>query len=279
MQCDRSRFYNPSDLVAAVQERVARAKGKGESIDYLTFVPDGEPTLDINLGEEIEQLRSLGLPIAVITNSFFIWRKGVQHDLHKADWVSVKVDAADEATWRRIDRPHKSLAFQSILDGIASFADGFSGRLVTETMLIRDVNDSREHLAALAGVLGRLQPSTAYLSIATRPPAEDWVHLPSEFSLNRAFQAIASAVQRTEYLIGYEGDAFAFTGNVQEDLLSITSVHPMRAEAVAAFVEKARADWSIVDKLLADGLLVSSNYEGHTYYIRKLGRKPEEPTA
>jgi len=45
-----------------------------------------------------------------------------------------------------------------------------------------------------------------------------------------------------EYLIGYEGNAFAFTGNVEEDLLSITSVHPMREDAVKDFLKKANAE-------------------------------------
>lgn len=35
-----------------------------------------------------------------------------------------------------------------------------------------------------------------------------------------------------EYLIGYEGNDFAFTGNIEQDLLSVTAVHPMREDAV-----------------------------------------------
>ncbi len=41
-------------------------------MDYLAFVPDGEPTLDLNLGRVIEDLRPLGIKIAVITNSSLI---------------------------------------------------------------------------------------------------------------------------------------------------------------------------------------------------------------
>jgi len=40
-----------------------------KKIDYLTFVPDGEPTLDISIGEEIVLLKQIGIPIAVITNA------------------------------------------------------------------------------------------------------------------------------------------------------------------------------------------------------------------
>ena len=37
--------------------------------DYLTFVANGEPTLDINLGIEIQMLKQFGIPIAIITNA------------------------------------------------------------------------------------------------------------------------------------------------------------------------------------------------------------------
>jgi len=42
MQIDRQPFYTPEELVADVQRKVADAQARGEPIDYLTFVPDGE---------------------------------------------------------------------------------------------------------------------------------------------------------------------------------------------------------------------------------------------
>jgi len=44
-------------VVEAVKRKIQRAKENQESIDYLTFVPDGEPTLDENLGKEIDRNR------------------------------------------------------------------------------------------------------------------------------------------------------------------------------------------------------------------------------
>jgi hypothetical protein len=76
-----------------------------------------------------------------------------------------------------------------------------------------------------------------------------------------------------EFLIGYEGNAFAFTGNVKEDLLSITAVHPMREEAAAELLKKANASWQIIDELLRNGELVRLEYGGKIYYMRKLIKK------
>jgi wyosine [tRNA(Phe)-imidazoG37] synthetase (radical SAM superfamily) len=272
MQVERRAFYEPEEIVQDVLHKVEKVKEAGESIDYLTFVPDGEPTLDVNLGHEIELLKPLGIKIAVITNASLIWREDVREDLMKADWVSLKVDAVRENIWRRVDRPRRSLQFAAILDGALRFARAYQGELTTETMLIEGVNDSEDLIQEISGFLIRLQPAAAYLSIPIRPPAEKWVHPPSEETINRAYQILSGRLDRVEYLIGYEGNAFTFTGDVEEDLLSITAVHPMREDAVNEFLALAGAAWPTVRGLVAQGQLVEAEYKGHKFYMRKLDK-------
>lgn len=270
MQVKRSPFYEPREVFKAVQNKVEEAEQAGEAIDYLTFVPDGEPTLDARLGREIELLRPLGIKIAVITNSSLIWCRDVREDLLKADWVSLKVDSTRDQIWRRLDRPYGTLQLARILNGMLEFAQYFPGELVTETMLVEDVNDGAEHLDEVAGFLAQLKPARAYLSIPTRPPAEGWVRPPGEEVINRAYQILGKKVGQVEYLIGYEENAFAFTGDVEQDLLSITAVHPMREEAVREFLTRAGADWSVVQRLIHGVQLVKTDYEGKSLYMRML---------
>lgn len=275
MQVDRQTFYEAGEVYQNVQDKIKKVREAEEKIDYLTFVPDGEPTLDINLGREIELLQPLGIKIAVISNSSLIWREDVREELGKADWVSLKMDAVQEETWREVNRPYGSLQLDSILEGALEFADEFRGELATETMLVTDLNDSEEDLGEVADFLARLRPSTAYLAIPTRPPAEEWAQPPGEQVINRAYQILSEKVDHVEYLIGYEGNAFAFTGDVEEDLLSITSVHPMRKDAVDEFLDRADADWALVDELVAQDKLVEVGYGDSTFYLRRL-RKPGE---
>jgi wyosine [tRNA(Phe)-imidazoG37] synthetase (radical SAM superfamily) len=255
-----------------VKRKINEATLRGERIDYITFVPDGEPTLDANLGREISLLKNIGIPIAVITNASLLWREEVKEDLLVADFVSLKVDAVSIDLWRRINRPHKDLKLDTILDGVKQFAKSFEGILVSETMLIDNVNyeDELERVANFLRGLAKLDK--AYIAIPTRPPAEKWVKPAKEEVINEAFQAFSKKLggNRVEYLIGYEGNAFTFTGNVKEDLLSITAVHPMRKEAVTEFLKRARADWRVVEELLQQGRLVEIEYEGKKYYMRKL---------
>ncbi|WP_297520027.1 radical SAM protein [Thermococcus sp.] len=277
MELERKAFYEPELIFEEVRRKVEEAKRKGEKIDYITFVPDGEPTLDINLGKEAELLKTLGIPLAILTNSSLIWRGDVRDDLLKFDFVSLKVDAVSEELWRRVDRPHKSLSLEKILEGMLEFRRAFKGKLVTETMLIDGVDYGGE-FERIADFLAELRPDIAYIAVPTRPPAEEWVKPAKEEVINRAFQAFAERLGEghVEYLIGYEGNAFAFTGNVEEDLLSITSVHPMREDAVKEFLRKANADWSVVEKLLREGKLIELEYSGKRFYMRKL-KSREKP--
>lgn len=271
LRVDRRAFYRPEDLLKQVERKIDEASSRRERIDYLTFVPDGEPTLDASLREEISLLKQVGFPIAVITNASLLWHDEVREDLLGADFVSLKVDAVSESLWRSIDRPQRSLKLDVILDGIRDFAKMFKGTIASETMLIDDIkyDDEFERIAKFLGELDRL--NKAYIAIPTRPPAEGWVRPAREEVMNTAFQVFSEELGsgRIEYLMGYEGNAFAFTGNAKEDLLSITAVHPMREEAVRKLLEKANADWQIVEGLVRNRELTRVEYEGYIFYMRR----------
>jgi wyosine [tRNA(Phe)-imidazoG37] synthetase (radical SAM superfamily) len=270
MQVERRDFYTPDAVLQATRDKLSRASDKKETIDYMTFVADGEPTLDIHLRHEIERLKPLGTKIAVITNASLIDRPEVRETLMTADWVSLKMDTVQPDIWRKIDRPHKALNLSAILDGALEFAAQFNGTLVTETMLVRNMNDAQSVLEETAAFVARLHPAMAWLSIPTRPPAVKTVLPPDEKGIAQAYQIFSRHIRHVEYLIGYEGNAFAFTGDAQADLLSITAVHPMREEAVEAFLKKADADWTLVQRLIDEKKMIRLSFDNHDFYMRKL---------
>ncbi|MBN2726977.1 radical SAM protein [Candidatus Mcinerneyibacteriota bacterium] len=272
MISERQEFFTPEELIRETKVKIEESQTKNEKIDYLTVVPDGEPTLDVHLGRLLEGLGQTGIKTAVITNSTLIDRVDVRADLLKSSWVSVKVDAASESLWRKIDRPLKPLDYDKIKDGLLLFSREFKGTLATETMLVKGLNDSAEDLRKTASFIALLQPSIAYISIPTRPPAETWAVPPDESVINEAFHIFSEAGLPCEYLIGYEGDAFAQTGDLAEDILSITSVHPMREEAVKKMVDKSDASFEVIEDLVDKEELIRTSFNNHTFYLRKLKR-------
>jgi wyosine [tRNA(Phe)-imidazoG37] synthetase (radical SAM superfamily) len=268
----RRHFYGADYLVGLVQQRVEQLKAQGETIDHLSFVPDGEPTLDLDLGETIDKLRPLGIKIAIITNGSLIDREEVRETLCKADWVSLKIDSVDEKIWHRLDVPHSSLKLATILEGMLTFAQQYTGTLVTETTLVKNRNVTEESAADIADFIQRLNPKKAYFLIPTRPPAISSIRPPSEEELNRFYQIVSRKVPNLEYLTGYEGNVFAATGNAAEDILSITAVHPMREAAVRELLAKNQADWAIVENLIGEEKLMETEYEGNKFYIRRFNQ-------
>jgi len=273
MKIERMSFYNPREIFDNVKNKVNEAGIAGEKIDYLTFVPNGETSLDENLGAEIGMLQDLNIKIAIISNASLIWRDDVRSEFSKADCVSLKIDSTDEETWKQINRPHGNLNLEMILDGILEFAADYNGRLITESMLVKGVNDSSDNAEGVAEFLKKLNPACSYISIPIRPAWEKSVQLPTEDIINMFYQTFKSRIENVEYLIGYEGNEFASTGIVEDDILSITSVHPMREDAVAEFLSAAGAEWHVISSLIEQDKLIETTYNNQKFYLRKAQTK------
>lgn len=276
MTIDRQEFYPVDQILAEVGQKVAEVAEAGKKIDYLTLVPDGEPTLDIKLGKVIAGLKQFGIPVAVISNASLIDRLDVQEELMQADWVSLKVDSVDERVWIKINRPHRRLSLPRIHEGMFAFKQKFPGILATESMLVAGLNDNEKTTWQLCDFLLKLQPSVSYLSIPTRPPAEVEVTAPSPEALQKIIEICSEKVTFVELLFESEVGDFISTGNLKEDILSITAVHPLREEALRAMVSMAGGKWQVVEDLLADGSILSILYRNERYFFRRfksVGRK------
>lgn len=115
------------------------------------------------------------------------------------------------------------------------------------------------------------------VAIPTRLPTEQGEPA-TEQIINAAYHIFTERLSKVEYLIGYKGNAFACMGNVQDDLLSITAVHPMREEAVAEFLKRANTGWTAVQHLIEKRDLEELEYQGKKFYMRILsGRSLRQP--
>ncbi len=261
-------FFEPEVIYRNVEEHIRLLKPDNYP-DYLTIVSNGEPTLDINLGKTIKLLKRTGIPVAVITNASLIIYDSVKEDLYQADWVSVKSDASDNDVWQTINRPDSQLDFDTHLKNIFLFAAEYKGDLHTETMIIDGLNDSTDHLEKVADIVKKIQPLKAYLSVPIRPPSEKKVLAPDPEKLNIAWQIFDSRKIQTELLTGFEGTETGSTGNIYEDILNITAVHPLREDTLMKLLEKDNADFSIVESLIKQKLIKSSVYKGKKFYLRE----------
>ena len=264
---ERRPFYDPREIAREVGEAARRIE-----FDYVTFVPDGEPTLDSNLGLEARLARDESRrPVAVITNSSLVWLEDVYRDLLEFDYVSVKLDAVSDEVWRRLNRPHPDLKLDAILDSLVRLAKEHRGKLMTETMLVDRMNTDGEELEGIANVLAEIRPEKAYIATPIRPPAERWVRPPDEGKLVEAYGYFSARLgeDKVELLNVPEPPDFVVLGEPEDYVLRTTMVHPLRIE-YARRIMPERDLYKLVD----EGLLAAVEYDGDTFIVRRLkGRR------
>jgi wyosine [tRNA(Phe)-imidazoG37] synthetase (radical SAM superfamily) len=259
---------NPEELLERVTNKINLLALQDVQIDYISFVSNGEPTLDRELAEEIRLLRTCGHRIAVFTNSSLLWRDDVKEGLLLADYVSVKIDTVHEATWRRINRPHGRLRLPAILGGIADFARSFLGILTTETMLVKNFNDTLDEVRGVARYLASLQRGKSYFAIPVRPPAERTAEMPDTERLAEISALVQETVPDSAVLFSDGGTGFDGAGAVQEELLGILSVHPMMEEEVERFVRGKGGGCEMLEGMMRKNIIRMVGFNGKRFYVR-----------
>ena len=266
----RRKFYDVSSILNELIPVLNRLGEK--SIDYITFVPDGEPTLDINLGKIAREIREItDIPLAILTNSSLLFMEDVRNDLTYFNLVSLKIDSVIDKIWRRINRPYGKLDINKILEGIIEFRDIYNGKIITETMIIKNINDSIENFKSNIDFISSIDVDKAYISIPIRPPAEKWVLPPTKDKIVEAHEIYREKLgDRVELLIKPEGEKFlSSTGEIVEDFLATISVHPMREDYAYKFIEKSgEIPSKILKKLLEEKKISRIKYRGKYFYIK-----------
>jgi wyosine [tRNA(Phe)-imidazoG37] synthetase (radical SAM superfamily) len=136
--------------------------------DYATFAGVGEPTLASNLGTAIEIVKStLGLPVAVLTNSSLMPHEDVRQALARADVVVAKLDAPSEELFHRINRPVATrYSLDEIWQGIRRFRSEYGGKLALQMMFVKANKDYAPEMARMAT---ELSPDEVQINTPLRP--------------------------------------------------------------------------------------------------------------
>ncbi|MGB5304061.1 MAG: radical SAM protein [Gemmatimonadota bacterium] len=227
--------YVPCDEILAELRR-AIAELEPTDVDYITIVGEGEPLLYSKLGRLICEAKEMtNLPLAVITNGSLMSVPEAREDLADADVVIPSLDAADQQTFRRINRPWPKLKIADIIDGMATFREESRAELWIEVMLIQDLNDTEEALHGLAWALDRIRPDQVHLNVPVRPPAEDWVHGSDEDGLIRALTILGQVAT----VVSPDGGSLVLRTDVHpvEAVLEIIPRHPLRERDLIVALE------------------------------------------
>jgi wyosine [tRNA(Phe)-imidazoG37] synthetase (radical SAM superfamily) len=143
--------------------------------NYITLSGSGEPTLYSRIAELINSIKSItNIPIAILTNGSLLFKKEVAESLQDADLVLPSLDAGSIELFKYINRPHKSIQFDEMVEGIRSFTHHFKKEVWLEVFLVNGVNTLDADVLKLKSLIEMIKPHRVQLNTSIRPTAEDY---------------------------------------------------------------------------------------------------------
>ena len=166
---ERKEWVPLDEVIAQVRDKLVTAP------DYITLSGSGEPTLYSRLGELIASIKGMTkTPVAVLTNGSLLWKKDVQDGLAEADLVVPSLDAGDDRLFQKVNRPHPSITFEQMAEGLIAFRSRFTKAFWLEVFLLGGMTAVPAEVDKIAKLVERLRPDRVQLNTVTRPPAEDF---------------------------------------------------------------------------------------------------------
>jgi wyosine [tRNA(Phe)-imidazoG37] synthetase (radical SAM superfamily) len=165
---DRNEFVPIADVINEIDDYFSVY----DNPDFVTFSGSGEPTLHTSIGKLIDHLKdNYDVPVAVLTNGTLLSDPKVRSELLRADLVIPSLDSALELSFKKINRPHKSITIEEYIQGLVDFRIEFSGDIWLEVFIIPGINDSEEDLIALKDAIIKINPNKVQLNSMDRPGA------------------------------------------------------------------------------------------------------------
>ncbi len=175
-----------AEVASLLEQRLQQLRDQGVTIDVITFSGNGEPTVNPDFAEIIDDtiaLRDRYYPaarVSVLCNSTMLHRPAVVAALQRADNFIMKLDSAIQRTVELLDRP-TSPAFDvaTVIEQLAAMGP----QIIIQTMLTygshegEDVDNTTDaEIEALCEAYRRIAPRQIMLYSLDRPTPEQSLH-------------------------------------------------------------------------------------------------------
>lgn len=167
-----------ADVRRALEDKLASCMLEGTPIDSITFSGDGEPTLNPDFPQIVDdtlRLRDIYYPaakVSVLSNATMTGRREVVDALRKVDNPILKIDAPTDALAARINRPCGGYS----VDAAVRNLEVFEGDFILQTMFLksRDFDSSApEVINPWMEIVRRLKPREIMAYTIDRPTPQE----------------------------------------------------------------------------------------------------------
>lgn len=171
------KIPSAAEVREALEAKLAQCAADSVAIDSITFSGDGEPTLNPEFPQIIDDtltLRDRYYPltkVSVLSNATRAHIPAVFAALRKVDNPIMKIDAPTDALVARINRPAPGYSLARVVEALK----GFNGDFVLQTMFLRSGDfdtSSPEVLDGWMKIVRELRPREIMVYTIARPTPE-----------------------------------------------------------------------------------------------------------
>ena len=264
MTNSRKMFFSVEEIIHEFDDLIQN----NIYFDVVTIVGEGEPTLYLGLGKIIAEIKKrVKQPVAVITNGALLYDKTVRQELLQADIVLPSMDAFDEESFEKINRPYKDMIYKDVYSGLIEFSKIYQGQLWLEIMFMEGINDSDLILEKYSWLLKKIKYDRLFLNTPVRPPAEQGVNVVGNDRMKYISETLGGIAID---LLSSKG----FYSEISDDynaVISIIKRHPMNQFEIESFLENRKGSdiADIFNRLILDKEVIKVKYMGYdTFRLR-----------
>jgi len=192
----RKEYIPAADILNELRSWINSNPGEAGGLDYITVSGSGEPTLNSKIGALILEIKQItNKPVAVITNASLLNDDSLRRELLAADLILPSLDAATQAVFREIDRPHQGIMIDDIIEGLISLRKEFRGKIWLEVMLVAGVNDNLASIRKLKEAVDRINPDKVQLNSPVRMTSEENVSSADKKKLEKIKEILGEKAQ------------------------------------------------------------------------------------
>ncbi|MCX7661855.1 MAG: radical SAM protein [Candidatus Omnitrophica bacterium] len=173
LSCERKEYAKTEDILEELRNWLYNHPKEAESLNYITLSGFGEPTLNINLGRIIQEIKKVSsFPVALITNSSLLFNPQIRLEISILDLIIPSLDAVEPRIFKKINQPHQDLQLEKIIEGLINLRKETKTKIWLEVMLIKKINDDLRHIKKLKRIIDLINPDKIQLNSPLRPTAE-----------------------------------------------------------------------------------------------------------
>lgn len=256
--------YVPTEEVL---EEVRAFLAEGEaSLDYLSLSDSGEPTLHSKIGSVIEGIKKLtSIPVAVLTNGSLLYLEEVRDDLRQADVILPSLDAVSKEVFRRINRPHKGILAEKVIEGLVEFRKVYQGQIWLEILFCKGMNNGKNELHQMKGAVNRIQPDRIHINTVVRPPTEPWV---APLNLEELEEIQAFLGEKASIISEFDRHPLSLPEiNVKEEIFRILKRRPLSLVDLSQRMAIPKEELeTTVQPMVKEGKIKTRRFGNSVYY-------------